>query len=661
MANINIIEVTEDPGQILAQKEMREIRQAQRQDRLIERWRRAVIDKIIPKMYMMKDDLTMKKQFKNLKMKRGILYRTVKEEEIEIEQLVLPECYRKEVLKGLHNDVGHPGQERTIRLMRDRYYWPGMANDVTQWVSSCDRCIRRKSQTERAPLVNIHSTYPLELVCFDFLTLEPSKGGIGNVLVITDHYTKFAQAIPTRNQTAKTTAEAFYNGFVIHYGIPTRLHSDQGANFESEIIKELCNITNMKKSHTTPYHPQGNSGPERFNRTLLGMLGTLETEQKKDWKKYVNSLVYAYNCIPHETTRISPYELMFGRKPKLPIDATFEKAREDNVARSAHEYIEDLRERIEKTRHIVQKHMDKAKSKQKSYYDKKAKAVTINKGDKVLVKKLAFEGKHKIQDKFEEDVFVVIDQPRPDIPVFKVKSRKDNREKTLHRNHLILLDKQDGENALLRDESSEGNDESKIDEDTSNEISDVAEKESDSEEDYDIIPRIIHDGDAHNPSTAEETDKIEEETGFKEVAGDILMEDTGEYIDESDESVPHIHQEEEKENQEYIDAQDIEVEEDIDHNTEVKEPGHTEDKEEVHHTEEAEPKPPDPITHPVPQPRRSTREKKTPKRFDEFQMYGMVVRPVDTKLQALGAVMKSGVLNEMDNETAHKLVISLMR
>ena len=193
------------------------------------------------------------------------------------------------------------------------------------------------------------------------------------------------------------------------------------------------------------------------------MLGTLETEQKTDWKKYVNSLVYAYNCIPHETTRISPYELMFGRKPKLPIDATFEKAREDNIARSAHEYIEDLRERIEKTRHIVQKHMDKAKSKQKSYYDKKAKAVTINKGDKVLVKKLAFEGKHKIQDKFEEDVFVVIDQPRPDIPVFKVKSRKDNREKTLHRNHLILLDKQDGENTLLRDESSEGNDESKID------------------------------------------------------------------------------------------------------------------------------------------------------------------------------------------------------
>jgi transposase InsO family protein len=102
-------------------------------------------------------------------------------------------------------------------------------------------------------------------VCFDFLTLEPSKGNIGNILVITDHYTKYALAVPTKNQTARKTAEAFYNNFIIHYGIPTRLHSDQGAIFESQIIKELFEIMNIKKSHTTPYHPQGNSGPERFN------------------------------------------------------------------------------------------------------------------------------------------------------------------------------------------------------------------------------------------------------------------------------------------------------------------------------------------------------------------------------------------------------------
>jgi transposase InsO family protein len=204
--------------------------------------------------------------------------------------------------------------------------------------------------------------------------LEPSKGNIGNILVITDHYTKYALAIPTKNQTARTTAEAFYNNFIIHYGIPTRLHSDQGANFESQIIKELCEIMNIKKSHTTPYHPQGNSGPEIFYRTLLDMLGALENDQKKDWKKYNNSLVYSYNCIPHETTKISPYELMFGRKPKLPIDLTFEKAKDDDIQNNnTNDYIEELKERMEKTQQIVKKHMEKAKVKQKEYYDKRQK------------------------------------------------------------------------------------------------------------------------------------------------------------------------------------------------------------------------------------------------------------------------------------------------
>lgn len=242
------------------------------------------------------------------------MFRVVKDQDTETEQLVIPNCYRKDILKGLHNDIGHPGKERTMRLLRERYYWPGMYSCVNQWIDRCDRCIRRKPHDiQRAPLININTAYPLEPVCVDFLSLEPSKGNYGNILVITDHYTKYAMVVPTKNQTAKTTADALYNHFILHYGIPTRLHSDQGANFESELLKELCVFMNIDKSHTTPYHPQGNSGPERFNRTLLDMLGTLEHEQKADWKKYINHLVFAYNCIPHETTRVSPFEIMFGK------------------------------------------------------------------------------------------------------------------------------------------------------------------------------------------------------------------------------------------------------------------------------------------------------------------------------------------------------------
>ena len=129
-----------------------------------------------------------------------------------------------------------------------------MCSDAAQWVAKCERCLRRKcSVNSKAPLVNITTAYPLELVCMDFLTLENSKGGFGNKLVITGHFTKYAVAIPTRNQTART-ADAFYN--IVNFGIPARIHSDQGANFESNIIKQLCEIHNIKKSHTLIYHPQ---------------------------------------------------------------------------------------------------------------------------------------------------------------------------------------------------------------------------------------------------------------------------------------------------------------------------------------------------------------------------------------------------------------------
>ena len=97
----------------------------------------------------------------------------------------------------------------------------------------------------------------------DYLTLEPSKAGQSNILVITDYFTNYAMAIPTHNQTAKTTADAIYNNFMVNYGIPTRIHTDQGANLESDIIKELCNLTGMTKSRTTPYNSMGNGCTER--------------------------------------------------------------------------------------------------------------------------------------------------------------------------------------------------------------------------------------------------------------------------------------------------------------------------------------------------------------------------------------------------------------
>ena len=164
----------------------------------------------------------------------------------------------------------------------------------------------------------------------DVLSLEPAKGGIENVLVITDHFTRLAHDIPTRNQTAKTTAQALYN-FFLTYGFPLKLHSDQGRNFESQTIKELCKLAGIQKSRTTPYHPIGNGMCERMNQSLLNMLGCLSDEQKANWKKYVPTVVHAYNSTRHESTGFSPFFLLFVRHPRLPIDVAMGVEQQDEL------------------------------------------------------------------------------------------------------------------------------------------------------------------------------------------------------------------------------------------------------------------------------------------------------------------------------------------
>ena len=144
------------------------------------------------------------RHWKNLYIQNGILYRETSLNGEKFRQLVLPVRFRALVLKHLHDDVGHQGQERTLSLVRSRFFWPGFETDVQNKVKNCDRCIKRKSSTKpTAELVNILSTQPMELVCIDFLSLEKSKGGFENILVITDHFTRYAQAFPTRNQLAK--------------------------------------------------------------------------------------------------------------------------------------------------------------------------------------------------------------------------------------------------------------------------------------------------------------------------------------------------------------------------------------------------------------------------------------------------------------------------
>ena len=203
-------------------------------------------------------------------------------------------------------------------LLRNRFYWLGMHVDVVSYINSCPRCLHRKSQPDKAPLLNIEASQPLKLIHLDYLKIEPSKGYIENVLVITDHFPRYAQAFPSKTQAALATAKLLWNNFILHYGFPSKIITDQGWNFESELIENLW-LAGVQKLRTSPYHPQTNGQCGYFNGTLLNMLGTLTPEQKKDWKSHVPALVHAYNCTRNAATGFSPYYFLFGRGPRFPV------------------------------------------------------------------------------------------------------------------------------------------------------------------------------------------------------------------------------------------------------------------------------------------------------------------------------------------------------
>jgi hypothetical protein len=269
----------------------------------------------------------------------------------------------------------------------------------------------------------------------DFTQMELSSSGLENVLVLTDAFSKFTIAIPTKDQKAKTVAKTVTKEWFLKYGIPARIHSDQGKSFENDIIRELCNIYGIKKSKTTPYHPQGNAFPERFNRTMHNLLRTLEPEKKRKWPEYLPELTFIYNTTPHSSTGRSPYLLLFGFHPRLLVDIMLNIG-EENQKQDVESWVEQHQQRLKWAQEQASKLMAKKAKQRSDRHQSKVNDVGIGVGTNVLLRNRV-KGRNKIQDIWMPTPYVVLERME-DKNVYKVGSIDGGgKEKVVNRTDIL--------------------------------------------------------------------------------------------------------------------------------------------------------------------------------------------------------------------------------
>ena len=175
------------------------------------------------------------------------------------------------------------------------------------------------------------------------------------------------------------TAKLLWNNFIVHYGFPTKIISDQGHNFESKLIANLCEVAGVQKLRTSPDHTQTNVQCKWLNSTLLNMLAILTPEQKKDWKTYVPVMVHTYKCTRNTATGYSPYYLLFGREPRLPIDVEFGLKRgNQQVTPSRSSYITQLRRRLRLAHKKAKQVAGRQQARHKGLYDRRCKGAALD-------------------------------------------------------------------------------------------------------------------------------------------------------------------------------------------------------------------------------------------------------------------------------------------
>ena len=233
--------------------------------------------------------------------------------------IVLPQLYQTELLFRSHDQMGHQGIDKVYQRILKRFEWPGMKKACEKWVTACLSCQQVKDPRKlRFPLQSIESSEFNEVVQIDHQKICMTDSGYNQVLVMIDHFTKYAEAVPCITASAEETCDHLINTWIARHGCPMTFQSDNGTAFVGELTKELMRRSQVAQAHSTTYHPQTNGLVERQNRTLVSMLRVYCSRYMTDWDRYLPQVMGAYNSTQHSTTGVSPHMMLTDTRNLYP-------------------------------------------------------------------------------------------------------------------------------------------------------------------------------------------------------------------------------------------------------------------------------------------------------------------------------------------------------
>lgn len=246
-------------------------------------------------------------------------------------QLVIPAeppTLRDRALRECHDApmAGHWGKHKTLAILRQRFWWPNMAEDVAEKCRTCQVCQQTKVSRQRSAGQLHHADLPTrrwQEINLDFVTgLALTERGVDAIMTVTDRKSKMVHFIPLRfkGSDAQRIARLFIDNVWRLHGVPQKLFTDRDPRFTAAFWKEVCRLTGMMSGMTTAYHPQANGGAERTNATMEQILRAYVGKLGTDWDLHLSAAEYAINNSVSSATGEKPFVMMYGESPCTQLD-----------------------------------------------------------------------------------------------------------------------------------------------------------------------------------------------------------------------------------------------------------------------------------------------------------------------------------------------------